>query len=181
MQVEIVPLTAARQPAFREVMDCDGGWCQCVAWWVPSWEGWGDRSAADNLALRERLFARGEHDGYLALHRGRPVGWCQVGLRDRLEKLRAEHGLEPDPEAWAVSCFKVVPEARGQGVARALLAGVLADLRGRGVRRVQAFPRAGEALDPGEVWTGPRRLFEGAGFTRLSGGARREVWEWRAG
>jgi GNAT superfamily N-acetyltransferase len=177
VDIEVVPLTPDLQDAFRAVMACDGGWCQCVAWWVPTWDGWGDRTAEANRALRDALFARGEHDGYLALQAGRALGWCQVGPRDRLHKLVAQHGLEPDPEVWAVTCFKVLPEARGQGVARALLASVLTDLQRRGVRRVQAFPRAGEGHDASEVWTGPVRLFEGAGFRPVHTEGRRQVWE----
>ena len=24
----------------------DAGWCRCVAWHVPTWEGWGDRNGS---------------------------------------------------------------------------------------------------------------------------------------
>ena len=41
----------------------DAGWCYCAAWWVPSWHGWGERTAAQNRALREQLCVRGEYDG----------------------------------------------------------------------------------------------------------------------
>ena len=40
---------------------------------------------------------------------------------------------------WAISCLVLVPEAKGQGLSHALLRLVLEELRGRGVRRVQAF------------------------------------------
>ena len=81
------------------------GWCCCVAWWVPTWEGWGDRSANENRALREKLFKQGEYDGYLLYVDDEPVGWCQVGPRDRLEKLVGQFSLAPDPSAWAITCF----------------------------------------------------------------------------
>jgi len=68
--------------------DANGaGWCRCVAWWVPSWDGWGERPAAENAALREELCNAGEYDGLLAFAGDEPVGWCQLGRRDRLEKL----------------------------------------------------------------------------------------------
>lgn len=147
----------------------DNGWCHCVAWWVPTWDGWSDRTAEENRRLREDLFERGEFDGYLHYEGERPVGWCQVGRRDRLEKLVGQFGLTPDPEVWAVSCVLVAPSARGTGVARAMLSGVLEDLRARGVRRVQAYPKRGESTDPGEQWRGPARLFEELGFRPVPG------------
>ena len=123
-QLEIVPLDAGRRADFYRLHgDCNGaGWCACAAWWVPAWDGWGDRTAAENHAVREALFARDEHDGLLAYAAGEPVGWCQLGPRDRLAKLTRQLGLEPDPGAWAVTCFLVAPAWRGAGVARALLA-----------------------------------------------------------
>ena len=33
--------------------ECEAGWCHCVAWWVPTWECFGERSAEENA----RLFA----------------------------------------------------------------------------------------------------------------------------
>lgn len=142
----------------------DGGWCRCVAWWVPSWQGFGDRTAEDNRALRAELFARGEHDGYLAFQGDEPVGWCQVGLRDRLGKLASQYELEPDPATWAITCFKVIPLCRRAGVATRLLEAVLEDLPSRGALRVEAFPRRTEDEDPMELWTGPMALFARAGF-----------------
>jgi hypothetical protein len=74
----------------------DAGWSRCVAWWVPTSDGWGERTAADNAALREALCERGEYDGLLAIENAEPVGWCQLGSRDRLEKLIRQFELGPD-------------------------------------------------------------------------------------
>lgn len=95
-----------------------------------------------------------------------PVAWCQVGPRDRLEKLVRTYELAPDPGAWAITCFVVAPEERRRGRAHALLRAALEDLRGRGVRRIEAFPRR-LATEAGELWTGPEPMFRDAGF---------EVW-----
>ncbi len=56
------------------------------------------------------------------------------------------------------------PAQRGRGLARRLLSAVLRDLRRRGARRVEAFPKRGENLGADDVWTGPERLFRDAGF-----------------
>jgi ribosomal protein S18 acetylase RimI-like enzyme len=161
--VLVRPLTPELVPDFFVVQDDDPGspgcgWCHCVAWYVPTWDGWTDRTAAQNRALRDSLFARGEYDGYLIHVAGVPAGWCQVGLRDRLPKLVRTYGLDPDPDVYAVSCFEMRPAFRGRGFAHRLLAGVVDDLARRGVAHVQAFPR------PSREWTGPQSLFEKAGF-----------------
>jgi GNAT superfamily N-acetyltransferase len=173
---EVRRLGPAREQDFLAV-HCDAaglGWCRCVAWWVPTWEGWGERTAEENLALRRELWAKGEHDGYVAYEDGRPVATCQVGRRDRLAKLVRQYSLEPDPAVWAITCFAVDPARRGTGLARALLSHVLAELADQGVARVEAYPRRGRA-EPGEVWTGPEALFLGAGFETLRNDPARPV------
>lgn len=141
-----------------------GGWCYCVAWWVPGWDGWGERTAGQNRTLREQLCDGGEYDGYLAYLAGQVAGWCQAGRRDRLAKLVAQLGLAPAPDTWAITCFFIDPAYRRRGLARGMLGAVLADLRQRGVRRVEAFPKRGDNLDAGDMWTGPEQLFRAAGF-----------------
>lgn len=139
-------------------------WCFCAAWHVPTWEGWGERTAAENRAVRESLLDRGEYDGYLLYVDDEPAGWCQVGPRDRLPKLVGQFGLTPDAEAWAITCFLIAPAQRGQGLAGQLLRAVLADLRARGVRYVEAFPKRGADLDALDLWNGPEGMFRRAGF-----------------
>ncbi len=166
-----------RRDDFRRLHSDENGagWCRCVAWWVPTWEGWGERTEAENASLRDSLCDAGEYDGYLAYDRLEPVGWCQVGARDRLEKLVLQLGLEPDPATWAITCFLVAPSYRGQGVARTLLRHALDDLRARGVTRIEAHPRAGASLDEGDLWTGPLGLYLGEGFEHAGDSPRGPV------
>ena len=129
------------------------------------------------MRQKRDIFARGEHDGYLLLDGGRAVGWCQVGLRDRLARLVAKYGLPPDPEVWAVTCFEIAPSHRGKGAAATLLRGVLENLRSRGATRVQGFPACGENLHPGHAWAGPEGLFRSAGFREVARSARGPIVE----
>jgi ribosomal protein S18 acetylase RimI-like enzyme len=110
------------------------------------------------------LIERGEYDGYLLYRGSQPIGWCQVGPRDRLLKLCEQFSLEPDPETWAITCFLIHPDFRRRGFAGTLLGAVLEDLPARGVRRVEAFPRRGPNLDPLDLWNGPEELFRSVGF-----------------
>ncbi len=140
------------------------GWCFCSAWWVPDWEGWADRSSDQNRSIREELLARGEYDGYLLYRGNQPIGWSQVGPRDRLIKLRQQFNLELDPQAWAITCFLIHPGYRRRGYARSLLMAILGDLSSRGAKRVEAFPRRGIDPEPPDLWNGPEAIFVEAGF-----------------
>ena len=119
----------------------DAGWCHCVAWHTPTWAGWPDRTATQNRTLRDHLFQLGQFDGYLAYDDGEtPVGWTQVGPRDRLTKLLDRYQLDPNPAIWAITCFNIGPHRRRRGVAPALLHHAIDDLRQAGVPTLQAFP-----------------------------------------
>lgn len=152
--------------AFR-ALHGTAGWCFCVAWWVGTWDGWGQRTAGENRALRDRLTESGIFDGYLAFDRDEPVGWCQVLPRDRLLKIRRQFHLEPDDGTWAIGCFFIPPVHRRRGIARRMLAAVLADLPERGARRVEAYPKRVPGGDAGDLWNGPEALFRANGFVTL--------------
>ena len=175
MNVDIRRLDRYRhQDFFRLHSDENGcGGCRCVAWWVPTWAGWGERTAEANRALRQSLFDRGEDDGYLLYLEGEPAGWAQVGRRDRLEKLVGEYRTEPDPGAWAITCFLLAPHARRRGLARLMLDEILRDLPTRGALSVEGYPRRGSGLPAEDVWTGPEALFISAGFQLVQEHPRR--------
>jgi GNAT superfamily N-acetyltransferase len=164
-------------PAFRALhSEANGaGWCRCVAWWVPTWDGWGERTAEENDALRRALCARGEHDGLLAFDGDEPVGWAQVGARDRLAKLVAQLERPPDPGTWAITCLLVAPARRRQGVARSLVAAAVHHARAAGADRIEAYPRSGDAVEDSDAWTGTESLFARAGFALVRAGTPRSV------
>ena len=178
-ELHVQALSAERLPDFYR-LHCDrhdSGWCFCVAWWVPDWDSFADRTSEENLAERQRLFDEGQFDGYLLYEGSDVVAWAQVGQRDRLEKLLASFDLAPDAEVYALSCILVRPDRRGLGMARRLLRGILERLRERGVARLQAFPKNHDELDAFEVWTGPRGLFLREGFRLVKQGDVRSVYQ----
>jgi GNAT superfamily N-acetyltransferase len=166
MRIEVHALDASRREDFYRLhSEHHGhGWCFCVAWWVDSFAGWDARRAEDNCALRERVMDRGDYDGYLLYVESEPAAWCQCCPRHKLAHLERRLKLAPDLEAWAIGCLFVAPSRRGQGLARALLEGVIADLKRRAVPRLEAYPRRGSELDVGELWTGPEGLVTRLGF-----------------
>ena len=183
MNISVFPLDASRREDFYQVHSEANGanWCYCVAWWVPTWEGWGQRTAEENLTLRESLFRLGQYDGYLLYIDGEPAGWCQCGPRDHLPKLLEQYKLEPDPQVWAITCFLIAPRFKKQGLTHQLLAGVLKDLSGRGVARVQAFPRRAPDLPDEDRWTGPETIFKSAGFEVERDDPKRPIYGKRLG
>jgi ribosomal protein S18 acetylase RimI-like enzyme len=162
----VVRFEASRTADFYAVHSAANGadWCYCTAWWTPTWDGWGERSAEQNRAARSDLLRRSQYDGYLLYVEEKAVGWCQVGPRDRLAKLVEQFQLQPDPGAWAVTCFLIAPSYRRQGLAAQMLNEVVRDLRHAGVKRVEVFPRRGRELDEYDLWNGPEDMFLEAGF-----------------
>ena len=135
LKLDVVPMSADRVDDFFKLHSVEQGcgWCYCVAWWTPTWQGWGERTAEENYKMRLELFERGHYDGYLAYAEGEPVAWCQVGRRERLKKLLDQFGLEEasdGPEIWSITCFLVAPQWRRQKVATTMLAAILGDLNG---------------------------------------------------
>ena len=164
--LQVARFDPSRAADFYAVHSAANGadWCYCTAWWTPTWDGWGDRSAEENLQLRSELLQRGEYDGYLLYVHNRPVGWCQVGPRDRLAKLVEQFRLQPNPGACAVTCFLIAPAYRRKGLSSYMLDVIIDDLRKSAVRRIEAFPRRGPELDVYELWNGPEEMFLSAGF-----------------
>ena len=135
-------------------------------------------------ALRDsavRMVANGEIQGYLAYDRDLAVGWCNAN--DRLSYSRVgEFDLSDVPpdepcddcqyrgRVKSVVCFEIAPEYRGKGIATLLLEAVCRDARAEGYAYVEAYPVTDEGLQ-GLAFTGPKRLYEKAGFTVT---ARRE-------
>lgn len=169
LQLDVVPLSGDRVDDFFRLHSIERGcgWCFCVAWWTPSWQGWGERTAEDNYKLRLDLFEQGHYDGYLAYAQGDPIGWCQVGPRSRLLKLIDQFGLQQTsdgPEIWSITCFLVAPNYRRRKVATSMLTAILEDLKGRGVEVVEAYPKREEAMDDLDLWNGAESMYLQAGF-----------------
>lgn len=129
---------------------------------------------ANRLAMEARI-ACGEMTGYLAYRGNDVAGWINAQPRNRLRHCEARIRVAPMPlpvpphEAAAIVCFVVAPGERRRGVARALLAGALADLAARGIRVVDAYPRADESREryAQDHYRGPRRLFLEEGFVEI--------------
>jgi GNAT superfamily N-acetyltransferase len=174
--ISVKRLSAANEAEFARI-HCDAtgnGWCHCVAWWVPSWDGWGERTADENAALRKKLFEEGVHDGYLIYSDAELAGWCQAWRRDAFVKLSTQFGIASADDAWMIGCVLILPAHRGGGVAKAALSLIVEDLKLRGARSVDAYPKRG-AHEAAELWNGPESTFAGLGFSVVRDDAKRPV------
>ena len=88
--------------------------------------------------------------------------------------VRARSGRLPD---WRVGCIFTGSKHRGHGVARAAVAGALAEIRAAGGGVVEAYPEQTEDRKPQRgayLHTGPEELYTEFGFVR-----DRKIAKWR--
>jgi GNAT superfamily N-acetyltransferase len=174
MSVSIKRLSDDTFQDFSKIHCNDTGWCQCVAWWVPTWDGWSERTSEQNAALRESILASGVRDGFLIYVDGALAGWCQAWKRDAFEKIVKLFGLHPDEHAWMIGCVLIKPEFRKQGTARAALGLVVQALRDLGAKRIEAFPKR-QTSEDGELWNGPESTYLSLGFEVVHDDPKRPV------
>jgi len=168
--IEVVPATPERWDDVVTVMgDTEVGcWCQAPRGRVGS-----GRSAPPGIrrtALREQL-AEEPPPGVLAYIDGEVAGWCGFGPRPLLPRLARSRTIPAidDQPVWSIVCFKVRVGFRRQGVAAALLHGVVAYARRSGAPGVEAYPidPEGGRVDVSFGYVGVTPMFEKAGFRRV--------------
>jgi GNAT superfamily N-acetyltransferase len=133
----------------------------------------GRREAMTRLARRRRA------PGLLAFDGERPVGWVAIAPRSeyrRVENSRATPRVD-DLDVWVIPCITVRPDARGHGVAVALIRAAVAYAAKHGAPAVEAYPRAGSARTADDnAFFGTEPMFRRAGFRvvrKASGGVNR--------
>ncbi len=188
--MRIEPVSPVTWDALVDLFAHRGGpdtrFCWCIFWRVRS----KDFSESTPAANRERLRAlveQGPPPGLVAVEDDRVIGW--VGVAPRPEYQRIEHSRViprvEGPVPWAIPCFVVATDARGRGIADALLAAAVDHARAAGAAAVEGYPiDPGRGRRPGPRYERLRRhaaMFERAGFriaaptTSVSGGAPRVV------
>ncbi|HEV2928704.1 MAG TPA: GNAT family N-acetyltransferase [Propionibacteriaceae bacterium] len=127
-----------------------------------------DRRSEHHKAIR-RASRQGRAAGMIAYDEAGPVGWVSFSPREEYARLVASRVLQPvdDQEVTSVVCFVIAPRARRQGVAAALLDAVIDYAAEHGVALIEGYPvdHGAERRAGADLWQGPRRLFEAAGFT----------------
>jgi GNAT superfamily N-acetyltransferase len=170
-EIEVVPATVERWDDVRLALDGEtevGCWCQ-------PWRGRDEIAREANETrpdtLRRQLRTFAVPPGFLAYLDGRVAGWCGVALRSESPRLAASRTIPAvdDQPVWVIACFRVRVGFRRQGVATALLEGVVAAARADGAPGVEAYPidPAGSRIDVGFAYVGLVPMFERAGFEQV--------------
>ena len=171
------PLTLARWGDLEAVFNARGcsvaRGCWCMAYrrsGTHSFETNKKRVQANRAQLKALVRAGGV-PGLIAYRDGVPAGWVSMGPREDYAKLARSPVMRPvdDTPVWSIICFVVPAEFRGQGVARALLAGAIAFARKRGAKLVEAYPvdRPGRSADD-SMWFGAKSMYDAAGFSEVA-------------
>ena len=127
------------------------------------------RPPAKNRAVLEAAAER-RPPGLIAYRDGgsRPVGWVSLGPRKDYGKLARLRVFAPidDRPVWSIVCFVVARAARGQGIARELLAAAIDYARTKGATTLEAYPAdaGGKRLHVADAYKGTLSMFERAGF-----------------
>lgn len=166
----IRPLEAATWNAFAELVERNNG-IYGGCWCVPNHVEY-RRGVSDPRTLKEELVRAGRAHGALVFDRdGNAQGWCQYGSPRQLHlKHGREYAKDPPPEAsWRIACIFVDKRHRGQGVARAALAGALAEIASAGGGLVEAISETttGREAQGRFLFSGTVELFEEFGFARI--------------
>ncbi len=175
--ITIAALTSATFPDLATLMAASGGprhcWCRV---WRAKVVGMNDGTPAERQVVRRQAMAReveaGAMAGLIAYAVGTPVGWISCGPKESFARLDAPPSAPG--EVWSVVCFYVPRTRRGQGIARALLAGSIAAAEEAGARWVEAYPVDPES--PSYRFMGFVPFFAAEGFAETGPlGLRRHV------
>jgi ribosomal protein S18 acetylase RimI-like enzyme len=165
----IRPLDTSTWDAFAELVERNNGvygGCWCVAFHSAYQRGIGD-----HRGLKEKLVRAGQaHAALVFDDQGLAQGWCQYGGTDELRlRHRIEYQKEPPPPArWRITCIFVDKRHRGQGIARAGLAGALSQIAAAGGGLVEAISETtvGRDAQGRFLFSATVELFEQHGFAR---------------
>ena len=133
--------------------------------------------ARKSLKQKFRAIVKKSPPGLIAYRGAAPVGWIQFGPRAATPNwngarrtsapVRADEAA--DPRVWAVNCFVVPREHRGEGVAAALLAGAINYARSRRAHKIDACPvETEDKANPASIYHGVASMFERAGFEEIA-------------
>jgi GNAT superfamily N-acetyltransferase len=166
----VQPLTTERFADLAALFD-EGGdakWCSCMWFRLPGMD-WTTSTATGN---REGLRALADRPdlapGLVGYRDGRALGWVSLAPRTDYRRLETSKLLAriDDTPVWSIVCFVVSRQARGQGVAAALLEGAIAYAQQHGAKMLEAYPVAAKRgrVSPSSAFHGVQSMYERAGF-----------------
>lgn len=153
----------------------DGRSCQCV-WPVLTNKEWEATDLDQRTSLFQHEVLSARPPGILAYVDDEAAGWVRVGPRLAQRRLARTRNIvaatrEPleDDSVWAISCFVVRREHRGQGLNAALLDAAVRFARDSGARVIEGYPvdTAKTDVRVNDLFHGALSTFLAAGFTEI--------------
>jgi GNAT superfamily N-acetyltransferase len=170
-EVTVVPAAPECWPDVKAIMAGDGErGCWCLYWRLTSSEYSARGQGGGPRILRAQLESS-PAPGLLAYVDDRPAGWCGIGPRASMRRLVRSRTIPriDDRPVWSIVCFLVRVGYRRQGVAQALLAGVVDYAKQQGAVGLESYPidPEGQRVDVAFAYVGTTSMFERAGFRRV--------------
>ena len=166
--VDIQPVTPERWTHLVDLFGkrgaASGCWCM---WFRVTPKEWTRQGSAGNRSAMERIVADERVPGLLAYDEGVPVGWVSVAPRREFERIVGPPEQAEDDPVWSIVCFFIRPGQRGEGVGRALLQAAIDHARRSGAKVLEAYPIERQGASNADAYTGPRSMFEKAGFREV--------------
>jgi len=163
-QIEIVPASADRFADVEHALTGGGDgpscWCQ---WWMLRNKDFQSATPAERRELLRGDLAATPASALIAYVDGEAAGWVKVSPRPAQPRLAATRAFQQSPEpfddasVWAVTCFVVRREFRGDGLANRLLDAAVDHARAHGARVIEGYP-----VDTDAGKTSSNNLFHGA-------------------
>ena len=148
----------------------DANVCWCLSYRIPSQQNLALRGPERGELVRQ-LTGQDPPPGVLAYEGDEAVGWAAVHPRADTSFARNRKIPHVDELAvWSVWCIRVRPGHRGKGISHQLLKGAVDFARSHGAPAVEGYPvdNQGQRVDLTMAYVGTRKLFEEAGFTKVS-------------
>lgn len=170
MSYTIRPLDASTWDLFADLVERNNGifgGCWCLGFHPE-----GGQRGLDRRALKQdRVRTDRAHAALVLDEAGAVQGWCQYGDTAELTRIKHRRAYETSPPPapdWRITCIFVDKRHRGQGVARAALAGALDQIAHAGGGLVEAISEvtAGRQAPGRFLFSATVELFEQYGFTR---------------
>ncbi len=129
--------------------------------------------ASRRAAMKSRIDA-GVPVGILGYRDGVPVAWCSIAPRETYRALGGLDDTGTGEQVWALVCFFIKREHRGQGLAKGLLLAAIDHAARNGATIVEAYPVDPDS--PSYRFMGFVETFTKAGFLKVGrAGQRRYV------
>lgn len=149
----------------------DGPSCWCQWFMLPNRAYQAASSDEKRELLRSGLADEAVPSALIAYVDGEAAAWVKLAPRPLQPRLASSRNLRSSPEpfdddrVWAVTCFVVRREHRGQGLTRKLLHAGIEHARAHGARVLEAYP-----VDTDAKKTSNNELFHGALSTFIAAG-----------